>query len=136
MRLGVLLGLVVLCGCTTVQIPNYIKADHPYTCKVYGNFDKIASNVRAVLMRNGFKIDSETNPSVFERPEAESQSDGKDVLIFTSIRQHSMFLYSSYTHLNVFIHAIAEGAEVEIRYGKVTPLVIKQFRSSRNDKLA
>ena len=123
----------ILTGCTTVHIPNYIKSELNYQRKVYGDFDQIVSSVRSVLAKEGWKIENEIHPSVFERTESE---DSKGILIFTGVKQHSMFLYSSYTHLNVFVHAIAEGATVEIRFHKVTPLLIKQFRSNRNDKLA
>jgi hypothetical protein len=126
--------LTVFCGCTTVQLPNYIKSDRPYVRKYYGDIEQINAVVRNVLVHNGWKIKSEARPSVYERP-SDGQNTEKDVLLFTNVKQHPMILYSSYTHLNVLIHAIAEGAEVEIRYHKVTPLLIKQFNSTRNDKL-
>lgn len=127
-------SVMVLCGCVTVQVPSYIKAEQPYSRKVLGNYDQIAEAARRVLVRNGWKIDTETNANIYERnPEAEAS--GKDVLFFTNVKQHSMLVYSSYTHLNVFLHPTAEGAEVEVRYIKVTP-VIKRFVSYHNDKLA
>ncbi len=43
-------------------------------------------------------------------------------------------LYSTSTHLNVFIHSIGNTCDVEVRYEAQTPLV-KQFTSVRNDKL-
>ena len=135
LRLMVLF-LAIVCGCATVQIPGYIKADHPYARKMYGNFDKIVIAARNVLVRNGWKIKTATHPSVYERMEGERENTDKDLLLFTDVKEHSMVLYSSYTHLNVFIHAIAEGAQVEIRYGKVTPLLVKQVQSTSNDKLA
>jgi hypothetical protein len=121
-------------GCTTVRVPNYIQDNHPYVQKIYGDYGKISAVVRDVLVKNGWKVQSETNPSVYERPEAGSSGEN-DILLFTNIKQHSRILYSSYAHLNVFIHPIAEGAEVEIRYQKVTPLLIKQVKRTRNDKL-
>jgi hypothetical protein len=127
--------LVVLCGCVSVRVPNYIKADHPYERKMYGDYDMIVATVRNVVVHNGWKIKGETNPSTYERA-TDDQSTDKDVLLFTDVKQHSMFLYSSYTHLNIFFRAIPEGAMVEIRYGKVTPLWFKQFESTRNDALA
>jgi hypothetical protein len=126
-------GLAILCGCTTVQVPNYIKSDRPYIRKMYGDFSKIDATVRNVLVRHGWKIQSEARPSVYEHGSDES---GRDILLFTKVKQHPMILYSSYTHLNVLIHEITEGAEVEIRYSKVTPLFFKHFTSTRNDKLA
>ncbi len=130
-----LILLMFTSACTTVNVGNYIKSDHPYTKKIYGNFDKILETVRQVLAKNGYKVTSESYPSVYERSADEHRETPKDVLLFTEIKQHSMVLYSSYTHLNVFVHAVAEGAEVEVRYGKVTSALIKDFQNTRNDKL-
>ena len=129
---------VCLCmaGCTTVQIPNYIEGDHAYTHKMYGQYDRIVIAVKRVLARNRWKIQGQTRPDVYERTQGDGQNADKSVLLFTDVKQHSMVLYSSYTHLNVYVYAIAEGAQVQIRYGKVTPLLVKQMRSTRADKLA
>lgn len=129
-----LLSVLFFTGCTTVQVANYIPGDHPYSKNLYGDRDRIVSVVQHVLNSNGWRILKTVRPSEYERPEAGAKDD-QDLLIFTEVRQHSMVLYSSYTHLNVFIRVIADGATVEIRYGKLTPLFIKQFTSSRNDKL-
>ena len=131
----VFLSLILLAGCTTIQIPTYIKADHPYTRKMYGDFDHIVVVVKRVLERNGWKIASETHPSVYERSTDEDKETPKDLVIFTDVKQHTRILYSSYSHLNVFCHANPEGAEVEIRYGKEMPLLIHQFHTTRNDAL-
>jgi hypothetical protein len=51
----------------------------------------------------------------------------------TSVRKQYRVLYSTYTHLNVFIRSIGNTCDVEIRYEAQTPLV-KQFISVRNDR--
>ena len=135
MKIILLVVLAVIVGCTSVPIPNYIKADHPYTRKISGDYDKIMTAIESVLSQEGWPIQDQLNPAVFERhPGGEDQS--KDVLFFTAIKQHPKFFYSTYTHLNIFVHAIAEGAEVEIRYGSLTPLPVKQLQGTRNDPLA
>ena len=125
--------LLFLCGCTTT-VPNYIKSDHPYGRKMYGEFTKIDAAVRNVLVHQGWKIVGQADPSTYERGDEEATD--KDILLFTNVKQHPMVLYSSYTHLNVYLHAVPEGAQIEVRYGKVTPLLFKQFNGTRNDKLA
>jgi len=127
---------LLLAGCTTVHIPGYIEGGHPYTRKMYGNYDRIVVAVKRVLVRNKWKIQGQMRPEVYERSQEDGRNADKSVLLFTDIKQHSMVLYSSYTHLNVYVYAVADGAQVEIRYGKVTPLLIKQMRSTREDKLA
>lgn len=130
------LGLLTFAGCVRLQIPHYIKADHPYVQNMYGDFDKIVEAVRQVVMRNGWGIERVMNPSVYERSNEEAVYGEKDVLICTNIKQHPRVLYSLYTHLNIFIRATAEGAQVDLRFGKVTSVGFKQFHSVRNDKLA
>jgi len=103
--------------------------------KISGNYNKIIEAAKIVLFKENWKIQSELNPSVYER-NAQGEDQSKDVLLMTEIKHHPKIIYSSYTHLNIFIHAIADGAEVEIRYEIFSPTLIKQFHGSRNDPLA
>lgn len=136
MRLALCMSLVLLfCGCTTVNVGHYIKSDHPYNKKIYGNYDVIINTIRDVLAKNKYKVVAESFPSVYERPVDERKETPQDVLLFTEVRQHSMILFSSYTHLNVYVRAITEGADVEVRFGKVTALLFKKIQSARNDRL-
>ncbi|MBF0491008.1 MAG: hypothetical protein HQL15_10460 [Candidatus Omnitrophica bacterium] len=125
--------LATLTGCSTVQIPNYIKSDRPYMRKISADYDEIVQAVKVVLFDQGWKVAGEVNPSVYEFRQGEDQS--KDILIFTVAKPYPKVLYSTYTHINVCIRAIADGAEVEIRYEALTPGPIK-MSSLRNDGLA
>ncbi len=125
-----------MAGCATINIPNYIDPQHPYVRKVYGDYDAIVAAVRQVLAQEGWAVQSETSPSTYERDNSAEGSATGGVLLFTSVKQHSRFLYSSYTHWNAFVRPVAGGAEVEIRYACLTPLGIKQLKGTRNDKLA
>ncbi len=133
---GSLALLICLTGCMSVSVPNYIKGDHPYSREFYGDYHKIVEVTKEVLERNGWDITQETHPSVYERASVEDKETAEDVLLFTEVKQHYRLLFSSYTHLNVFCHVTPDGADVEIRYGKLTPLWIKQFQRTRNDRLA
>lgn len=124
-----------MCGCTTITVGNYIQSDHPYARKIYGDYDKIVTVIRQVMEKNGYKITGESYPSVYERPVDVRQETPKDLLLFSVIRQHSLIIYSSYTHVNVYIRSIIEGADVEVRFGKITSTWVKQIHSSRNDRL-
>ncbi len=126
---------VILAGCATVNIPNYIDPAHPYVHKVYGNYAVIIASIRQVLAQEGWPVHSEANPADYEHSSDAQQDQNKSVLLFTDAKQHSRILYSSYTHLNVFIRPVADGAEVEIRYSCLTPILGKQSKSMRNDKL-
>ena len=124
----------MLAGCASVQMTDYIKADHPYERKIYGSFEKVTSAVIFVLHKQGWNIIEEANPSVYERDERYENNVFENLLILTDIKQHTGILYSTYTHLNVLVHGLDNTCDVEVRYGSLKPL-IKQFVSARNDRL-
>ncbi|MEI7998485.1 MAG: hypothetical protein WCH62_03150 [Candidatus Omnitrophota bacterium] len=134
-KLGLIILLLTLTGCTTLEFPDYIKADHPYVRKITGKYQDIVDAVAVVLFKEGWKIQRQVNPSIYERREG-GEDQSQDVLFFTEIKQHPKVVYSTFTHLNVYVHPIAEGAEVEVRYEAISSTVIKQFHGSRNDKVS
>ena len=125
---------LALVGCATV-IPDYIEPRYPYARKVYGDYGAIMACVKRVLAAEGWAVRKEADPSTYERGNDTKANEDKSVLLFTDVKQHSRFLYSSYTHLNVFIRPLAGGAEVEMRYACQTPLFVKQLKGARNDRL-
>lgn len=129
----ILFFLIVFAGCATSQIPDYIKADHPYVRKVSGDYNAIISAVQLILSEKGWDIQEQVDPSVYERREG-GEDQSNDVLLFTKPKRYSKFLYSTYTHFNVYVHATADGAEVDIRYEVLTPSLIKRS-NLRNDSL-
>ncbi len=133
MKVFLLLLLVFLGGCSTVQIPNYINADHPYLRRVYGSFEEVDMAVKAVLAQEKFKIEKETSPDVYERDMRDQQAGARGSLVLTDVKQYSRVLYSSYVHLNVYLRQLSDSVEVEIRYGRVTTVLFKQFKGARHD---
>ena len=125
--------MLLMTGCATVQVANYIKDDHPYTRRVYGSFDKVADAVRDVLAQEGFKITDEVDPAVFERDERYERAGARNLLIFTSVKQLPRVVYSKYFHLNIYLRSLADSTEVEVRYAKATNIMVKQFKGTRND---
>lgn len=136
MRFFYLLMVVFVSGCSTVQIPNYINADHPYARRVYGDLDKVNAAVKLVLAQEGFKVLKETGTDVYERDARDQQEGAQGVLVLTEVREYSRVLYSTYVHLNIYLRQLADGVEVELRYGKVTSVLFKQFKGTRNDAYA
>lgn len=125
--------LVLLTGCASTGVPHYIKAERPYVRKISGNFEEIVASVKDVLYKQGWLIQQEVNPSEYERREG-GEDQQRDILLFTEIKRHSKVAYATYTHLNVFIYANADGAEVDIRYEAITPRPVRRS-SFRNDRL-
>ena len=110
------------------------RVDHPYDRKYYASFEKVTSAFQYVLKKHGWKISSEAEPSVYERDDRYDNNGYQNLLIITDTRNNYRVVYSTFTHLNVFIHALDNTCDVEIRYEARTPL-IKQFISTRNDAL-
>lgn len=117
-----------------MQMPGYIgRVDHPYDRKFYASLEKVTSAVIYVLKKQGWVI-SEADPSIYERDDRYDNNSYLNLLIITDNKKHPRVLYSTFTHLNVFIHAIGNTCDVEIRYEAQTPL-IKLFISTRDDAL-
>ena len=130
-KIFLLMILGLLSGCATGNLPDYIKAGHPYVRKIAGNYDRIIKVVKTVLSKEGWTVKTQLNPSVYERRSG-GEDQSNDVLFVTQSKRDSKILYSTYAHLNVFVHALADGAEIEIRYEILSPATT----SLRNDKLA
>ncbi len=64
-----------------------------------------------VLKKQGWTIDSEANPSIYERDDRYDNNGYRNLLIMTDARKHAL----TSTHLNVFIHSIDNTCDVEIR---------------------
>lgn len=125
--------LVLLTGCASAGVPHYIKAERSYVRKISGDYEEIVAVVKDVLYRQGWLIQQEVNPSEYERREG-GEDQSRDILLFTEIKRHSRVAYATYTHLNVFIYANADGAEVDVRYEALTPRPVRRS-SFRNDRL-
>jgi len=105
-------------------MPGYIsRVDHPYDRKIYANFEQTTGAFILVLKKQGWIINEEANPAIYERDERYDNNGSQNLLIITDIRKHLPHLTGM--RLNVFIHAIGNTCDVEIR-----------FSSGRNDRLA
>ena len=116
--------IFILAGCASVQMPGYIsRVDHPYDRKIYAGFEKVTGAFLFVLQKQGWSISEEANPAIYERDDRYDNNGSRNLIIITDMRKH--FAHLTGTRLNVFIHAIGNTCDVEIR-----------FSSGRNDRLA
>ena len=94
------------------------------------------SAVKKTLADSGWKVVESADPATYEHDENYDKTKGKQVLLFTDPRQTSMFLFSRYTNLNVYVRTLGpDSTEVEIRYFSMLP-AMKSFKTSKNDRLA
>lgn len=131
-KIALIVCLAVCTGCVSVQIPQYLQDKHPYKREYFASYDKTLEAVKKVLKNNEWKIASTADPVVFEAAQNKSSEDQR-ILLFTESRQTSMFLFSRYSQLNIYVRALMNATEVEIRYAAVVPVPFKQFRTYRND---
>ncbi len=135
MRFLALAFIFLISGCASLQMSEYIsRVDHPYDRKFYASLEKVTSSFIYVLKNKGWSITSEADPSVYERDDRYDNTSYQNLLLATNIRKKYSILYSTYSHLNIFIHAIGNTCDVEIRFESKTPF-IRQFSSGRNDGL-
>jgi hypothetical protein len=121
-------------GCASLQFPAYIQDKHPYTQRFYADHDEVLAAVKKNLGELGWQIEGTADPLTYEQnriPEAGSQ----DVLLFTEVRQTPKILWTSYVRLNVFVQTKNKVSDVEIRYSKINSFPFKQFKKFRNDRL-
>ncbi len=131
-KIGLVVLLAVCTGCVSVQIPQYLQDKHPYKREYFAAYEETLAAVTKVLKNTEWKIASRADPVVFEAAQNKSSEDRR-ILLFTENKQTSMFLFSSYSQLNIYVRALTNSTEVEIRYEAVVPVPFKQFRTYRND---
>ena len=132
-KIGLVILLAVCAGCVSVQIPQYLQDKHPYKREYFAGYDETLAAVKKVLKNAEWKITSTADPLIFEATAPNKSSENQRILLFTENKQTSMFLFSSYSQLNIYVRALKNSTEVEIRYEAILPLPFKQFRSFRND---
>ncbi len=135
MRRTILLGLAfvfVCAGCVTVNIPKYIQDKSPYKKTFYAGYEETLEAAQKALKETGWQVTDTVNPIAYEQQGA-SEAQAKQVLIFTQARQTPAILTSRYMSLNVYVRAIDSGAEVEIRYFSVTPVLLGRAKGYKNN---
>ena len=130
--------LVVIMGCVTLEMPKYLEEEFQYRKNFDANFNAtFAASVNA-LESLGWKVAETESLPVFKSGAIDESSQEYTALIFTEIKQRSLFIFSTYLTLNVYVRSIDENSsEVEIRYLSITafPPFFKEKRIDRNDGL-
>ena len=135
-KLILLTLLMFLCGCASVDVPKYIKDDHPYKKTVYADFDEVFQATVKILKEFGWEVSGTSDPSVFERTASGGDPQQKQILIFSKVRQMSLVLGSRYARINVYIRGKADSeTEIEFRYVNVSSVFVKDFYNYRKDHL-
>jgi len=131
----ILLILVSLClfGCSTVNIPKYIKDEKPYKQIVYANFEETLEAATKALSDAGWEIISKSDPNVFEHS-ASKDPNGQHLLLFTDVKELPLFLGTRYARINTYLRSTsrANETEVEIRYLTVNSVAFASFKNYKH----
>ncbi len=125
--------LIISClGCVSVHIPVYLPDKNLYVKRFYATHDKALAVITRVIEELGWQIEGTTDPSVYEQNRTHDL-DGKEILLFTNVRQTPLFLGTRYAKINIFVRSKNEISEIEIRYITVTSLFSYNIESYRNN---
>ena len=122
--------LLSLAGCSTVNIPGYIKDKQPYTHLVYADFDTAVAAVRQALYDTGWEVVDESDPTVYEHSSVQDEG-GREVLMFTDIKERSFFVGTKYRRANVYLRSTSRPNETEMELRYIT---IRSFAYTKSRK--
>ena len=129
--------LVLLGGCASINIPEYIPDRHPYKKIFYSRFDTVSDVTKHTLKELGWKITKETDPTIYERSRVLTDPYAQQILIFTNTRRTFGSLGRKYTRINIFItQASEQTTEVELRFIMTKSIPFKDFLNFRADQQA
>ena len=129
------LFLISLTGCSTTHIPGYIVDKYPYKRIFTADFDQVLKAATQTFQDMGWAIAKTTHPSEYERDNGLEETPSQQILLFTEIRQTSLFIGTRYTRLNVYLRETQDKTtEVEIRYLTVNAFFFKTFYHYKNNK--
>ncbi len=125
--------VVILSGCASIRIPNYIDDKHPYKKIFYASFEDTLLASRKALEESGWKVKEVTDPALYEHNRAGAAE--KQGLIFTETQHVSRILYTRYYTLNVYLTGQKDSTEMDVRYLVQTSFLLKTWEGYKNDRL-
>jgi hypothetical protein len=123
-----------LIGCTSTQIPVYLKDRKPSAQRFYADHQRVVAASKQALTDLGWMIENEMEPQVFEvDPERQVK---ESILLVTEIRETRFFLGTRYARMNIFVNSSGEVSEVEMRYVVISDVAFLKSKAYGNRKIA
>lgn len=129
-KLSFLLTVLLLTGCVSAKVPQYIPDENPYVKEYYVSFDNALAATKHVLEDLGWEIANISDPEIYEHG---TISNGDSALIFTEVRHTALFLGSRYTRMNVIVRGVENKSIIEIRYFTVNSLPFRNITTYKHD---
>jgi len=130
--------VIFIVGCVTLELPKYLEEEFHYKKNFNSSFNETFPATVKALENLGWSV-AETESFPISKIGITNKKDRiYKALIFTEIKQRSLFVFSTYLTLNAYVRSMDENnSEVEIRYLSITviPPLFKQWRVDRNDGL-
>ena len=121
-------------GCAKAYVPHYLQSRNPYVRRFHAGFEPARRAVILALAEEGWIINEETEPAVYERHPF-NDLDARQLLLISSDRESGSLFGRRHSVANVFLRHKNEVAEVEIRVATVTEAWPKPRTRYRNDPL-
>lgn len=131
------LAVLLFTGCATVNIPGYIKDDHPHTHLIYADFDTAVAAVKLALNDMGWEVVEETDPTVYEHSAVQEEG-GREILLFTDIKENRFVVGTKYRRINVYLRSTSKPkeTEMELRYIAIRSVAFMKSRKYKHPKAA
>lgn len=126
--------LVFLIGCASIDIPNYIKDENPYRKNFNASYDDVLEATKQALTDSGWEITKSSDPAIYDQSLV-LKKEGKQVLIFTDVRELGLVVGTRYARINTYVQSIQDDVtEVEIRYITANSVGFKTFYNYTHDQ--
>ena len=129
------LAAFVFGGCAKAYVPHYLQSRNPYVRRFHAGFEEARRAVILALAEEGWIVQEETDPDVYERHPF-NDLDARQVLLISNARDSGGLFGRRQEIANVFLRHKHEIAEIEIRVATVTENWFKTRARYRNDPLA
>lgn len=121
-------------GCAKAYIPHYLQSRNPYVRRFHSAFEQARRAVILALAEEGWIVEEETDPVVYERHPF-NDLDAQQVLFISNDRASWSVWGRRHAIANVFLRHKNDIAEIEIRVATVTEGWFRSGTRYREDPL-
>lgn len=122
---------VLLMGCASVPIADYVPDIHPYQRKYYAGYNRVLEATQQALRDFGWKVEKIADPTVYELMDEDI---AQRSLLITEPRSFNYGMGSHQARVNIRILAGNDNTtDVEIRYLSSNKVGFKQLKSYQDD---
>ena len=126
--------IFALSGCAKAYIQHYLQSRNPYVRRFHSGFEHARQAIILALAEEGWIVEEETDPVVYERHPF-NDLDAQQVLLISNDRDSWSIWGRRHAIANVFLRHKNDIAEIEIRVATVTEGWLRSGARYREDSL-